>query len=217
MRLERCLAGMVLIGSSMAVQGASITATVTVGANNWAQVNLFTFLTWDEINTQCPAGVCGAASVLNGWDMDGWKWADVNDVNGLFNHYIGSDAFGPDSIGMETISLMDGILADGWEPTADYYWNGFNYIHDILIMGFHANTVPRACCGNAATIEDREVNTAGVPFSHSTYWSNGDGSAVASESIGAWFYRPSEVPIPASTWLFGSAILGLGVVKRKKV
>ncbi len=27
---------------------------------------------------------------------------------------------------------------------------------------------------------------------------------------------PSEVPIPAAAWLFGSALLGLGAMKRKK-
>ena len=30
------------------------------------------------------------------------------------------------------------------------------------------------------------------------------------------FVGPSSVPIPAATWLFGSALLGLGLVKRKR-
>ena len=31
-----------------------------------------------------------------------------------------------------------------------------------------------------------------------------------------WVVRPSEVPVPAAAWLFGSALAGLGVVRRKK-
>ena len=33
---------------------------------------------------------------------------------------------------------------------------------------------------------------------------------------GVAYITPSQVPIPAAAWLFGSALLGLGVVKRKK-
>jgi hypothetical protein len=32
---------------------------------------------------------------------------------------------------------------------------------------------------------------------------------------GLFLVRPSEVPIPAAAWLFGSALLGLGALKRK--
>ena len=34
-------------------------------------------------------------------------------------------------------------------------------------------------------------------------------------AIGVTLSRPSAVPIPAAAWLFGSALIGLGLVRRK--
>ncbi len=64
-------------------------ATVTVDGREWAQVDQFTSsLSWNDINAVCPEGAC--SGILNGFDMTGWKWASVDDVIALFNHYIGS-------------------------------------------------------------------------------------------------------------------------------
>lgn len=69
--------------------------TVFVNGREWYQPDLFTNLTWIEINAVCPtpAGVCDGE--LNGNDMTGWTWASVSDVNDLFNHVIGGAAMGP--------------------------------------------------------------------------------------------------------------------------
>jgi hypothetical protein len=42
------------------------------------------------------------------------------------------------------------------------------------------------------------------------------GDITGLTAIGTWRVRVSEVPIPAAAWLFGSALLGLGAMKRKK-
>ena len=67
--------------------------SIMVDGREWAQVDLFTNLTWDQINAVCPEGVC--AGILNGFDMTGWTWASLDDVNALFNYYIGSENLGP--------------------------------------------------------------------------------------------------------------------------
>ena len=36
------------------------------------------------------------------------------------------------------------------------------------------------------------------------------------DRLGTYIVSPAVVPIPAAAWLFGSALLGLGVVKRRK-
>ena len=72
----------VLIISSAFSQSATavpITDTVIVGDKEWAQVVLFTSLSWNDMNAVCPAGVCGVGT-LNGFDMDGWTWASRADV-----------------------------------------------------------------------------------------------------------------------------------------
>ena len=83
--LKKYLAVLVLLVSSVAAQGTPITDTVTVSGTDWAQVSLFGNLSWVQIITQCPAGICGATSVLNGWDMEAWTFAAQADVDVLFN------------------------------------------------------------------------------------------------------------------------------------
>jgi hypothetical protein len=96
-----------------------ITDTVTVDGREWAQVDLFTNLSWYQISAVCPSGIC--VGVLNGHDMTGWIWASVDDINVLFNHYIGSDEMGPgpdvffykSSVSPWTTAFFN----DGWRPT----------------------------------------------------------------------------------------------------
>jgi hypothetical protein len=74
------------------ITGADI---VTVDGTDWAQVDLFTDLSWNDINTVCPGGVCGAGT-LNGYDMSGWEWASVSDLNSLFNGYLSAQGVSGD-------------------------------------------------------------------------------------------------------------------------
>ncbi len=70
-----------------------ITDTITADGREWAQTDLFAGLSWEDINAVCPAGAC--SGVLNGFDMTGWTWASVEDLNSLLNFYIGFAALGP--------------------------------------------------------------------------------------------------------------------------
>lgn len=94
-----------------------ITDTISVAGGEWAQVDLFADLSWDDIKTVCPAGVC--SGVLNGFDMTGWMWASVEDLNSLFNHYIGFEALGPgpDSYAEgKNSEWAPAFFNDGWRP-----------------------------------------------------------------------------------------------------
>lgn len=75
--------------------GKAITDTVVVDGKEWAQVNLFANLSWQEISTACPDGVCLDGSVLSGNDMTGWVWATPGEIYPLINYFIGSDQVGP--------------------------------------------------------------------------------------------------------------------------
>ena len=68
---------------------------IKVDGKEWLQPALFTNLSWNDINAVCSAdtGVC--SGVLNDYEVTGWTWASVDDVNALFNHYIGRDELGP--------------------------------------------------------------------------------------------------------------------------
>lgn len=89
---------------------------IKVDGKEWLQPALFTNLSWNDINAACPEGLC--AGVLNGIDMNGWTWASVDDVNALFNYYIGSDELGPepDRYSAEESPWAPAFYEDGWRP-----------------------------------------------------------------------------------------------------
>ena len=59
----------------------------------WAQPDLFQGLNWNDVNAVCPDGIC--AGTLQGYDMEGWVWASVDDANTLVNQFNGSVLLGP--------------------------------------------------------------------------------------------------------------------------
>jgi hypothetical protein len=75
-----------------------IGATVTMNGKAWAPMNGFGDLSWDEINAVCPVtngGHCLVGGKLMEYDMTGWTWASVEDVNALINSYSGTAVIGP--------------------------------------------------------------------------------------------------------------------------
>ena len=83
------------------VTGTPITDSVIVDGKEWAQPKLFLGVSWNEINAQCPAGVCSIGSTLHGHDLTGWTWAGPAEVSALVNYYLsnagvsGSDLLDP--------------------------------------------------------------------------------------------------------------------------
>jgi hypothetical protein len=71
----------------MFVLSQPIMVTVSVDGKEWTQTPFPA--SWDQINAVCPppAGVCGSGARLNGYDMSGWTWASIEDVDALFNAY----------------------------------------------------------------------------------------------------------------------------------
>ena len=79
--------------------------------------------------------------------------------------------------------------------------------------------------GEAAIVFDYEDYSNGVGDDDRTIYGYGpdypgDGrhspTSTVTPGLGSFLVRPSVVPIPAAAWLFGSALIGLGLVKRKK-
>ena len=94
---------------------------IAAAGKEWAPIHLFRGLSWNQIDAVCPVtsgGVCDGS--LLGYNMDGWTWADVDEVNTLFNSYIGTAELGPgpDSHLGPTGTFYDAMLADGWVPTS---------------------------------------------------------------------------------------------------
>jgi hypothetical protein len=161
--------------------------TVAVPGREWLQVDLFLNLSWNDIIAVCPVaagGVCTNGGVLNGYNMTGWTWASVDDVNALFNHYIGSEELGPGPDEYET-----GIGNTTWATAFFNDWRGFD------LPGFSVDTTPglvgwvrnlvneveayNPFIGVAVTIDgDDAINTG--------YSGDIEGKG---EYLGGWFYR----------------------------
>jgi hypothetical protein len=148
--------------------------TVTVNGRTWAQPDLFIKATsTEEIEAVCPRGVCEGD--LRGYDLTGWTWASVEDVNALFNYYIGSDALGP---GPSTYSepegspWVDAFFADGWRLTFQPIW------YTYAVVGHYYD-------GEAGIGRD-SASFALVDYA-STAIASGD--VPISVVGGGWFYR----------------------------
>lgn len=156
--------------------------TITVNGRVWAQPDLFTNLSWNQIIAQCPAGVCEEGAVLNGLYTVGWTLASVEDVNALFNHYIGDDVMGPgpDSLTAPYTSAWGGrIFRGGFRPTL-----GPSAIEGVLL-----DVVEPGSDRVRVGVLSNSTNS-GEPDNARTYGSHGKSDAYG--FAGAWFYRPGS-------------------------
>lgn len=153
--------------------------TITVDGKEWAQVDLFTNLSWNQINAVCPKGIC--AGMLNGHDMTGWIWASVEDLNALFNHYVGRDVLGPgpDHYMVDPNSeWAPGFFNDGWRDMDSGPEDEVGGWVRSLARDFDAYTP--SLVNDFTPLDDTFDMIATDPTT---------GVELKGDSIGGWFYR----------------------------
>jgi hypothetical protein len=181
---------------------------VSVEGREWAQPDLFLGLPWADINVVCPGGVCGNGTI-SGYDMAGWRWATVDDMNQLFNFYIGSDVLGPGPdryYGANgDFTASNAFWADGWRTTAVFFGGlTIGSVADIADLNPLAGAVAFIPPGYSGITGDR-MFTQGLP------------ALFSPNETGAWFYRdaaPSAVPLPSSLLLLAAALSGWAGLRR---
>jgi hypothetical protein len=145
---------------------------VRAAGKEWAQVGLFRSLSWNQINAVCPQGNCRDGGVLNGWDMTGWTWASVDDLNAVFNNYLVRPPFeGPSNTSLLNSPWAAAFFDDGWKRTGgSFTWGSVRELlnADVALSAFMQ-------IQDEFTDSVKTNNERGVDFQLST--------------MGAWFYR----------------------------
>ncbi len=190
--------------------------TVTVNGIEWAQPTLFTSLSWQDINSVCDAstaGSCQPGGMLNTWDMAGWVWASVEDVNNLFNFYLQEGGVPPEDqlVGPSSIHEMF-LNHDDTAWALAFFEDGFrSNLNDGL--GPNLEGLTRSSAGPGLVYEAGAAHTLFLSPPYGYYDDVfGTGLAVPDTKVvswvGAFFYRAPSVAVPIPSTLF---LLALGV------
>lgn len=211
-RMIRRVLALVAFAWGGCVSAGPITDTVVVDTVEWAQVDLFLGLAWSDINAECPGGVCGSGT-LNGYDMAGWSWATVDDMNDLFNHYIGFVSLGPGSdtyYGSDRdFTVSAAFLADGWRHAGHFF--GSSVVGPVTAGLVSDSSV------TAPYIGALEFNPVFGPTGDRAGTDDLMRAHSGPEEVGIWFYREeSTVAAPATISLVGSVLFGLWTTRRRK-
>lgn len=196
------IAGFV-VAVSQAVAAGPINDSVIVGSQEWAQVNLFTNVSWNTLNTQCPGGVCSLTSAVNGYDLDGWTWASIDDVQALFNTFTGQAASAPSEY-TQIDSNWGPIFTSVFTPTSTELGSTFVFGLTSTYISFGDVAL--------ALVND---SPAGLDTASTEYITQQENAYV---TLGAWFVRaaPIEVPVPATLALFGLGLASMLMNRRKR-
>jgi len=168
------------------VPSPPITDTVTFNGNVWAQADLFLNTSRDQVNAVCPSPERLCNGFLNGYDVNGWMWASIEDVSGLLS------ALGHPGLSYPPEGVY-GEPSSDWAPA--FFDLGFRHTFDSAGIAYIALTskTDDSCsesppaCGVTAAIVDR-ADTAASDFveflSHPSRWS--------SDTWGVWLYKPES-------------------------
>jgi len=152
---------------------------------------------WLDITetTNCTYAVLLSGGICNGTDLSVWTLASLTDVYEFWNN-AGITVENSETYTVpNTTEIIDLIGLVGTTNTNTSTFYGTN--------GYVSDSVDMATQLYVQDGTSRDYSFVGHP---------------TSPVMGGWLYRTAEVPIPAAVWLFGTGLLGLiGVARRKKV
>ena len=97
--------------------------SLIVGDKEWYKTADTAGYCYQDYVAICPEGICTGS--IGGNDLTGWTWATVDDVNDLFNRYIGSNELNGPS------EYRDYDSGWGWEILQDFGTNGDGWFYTV--------------------------------------------------------------------------------------
>ncbi len=160
-------------------------ASVVVEGKEWLQPREFDHYTWNQVNAVCPVGSCTGVLPGSSVDLTGFTWASVNEVNALFNHYIGTPVLGP---GPAEYNEADSSWAPAFHNDFSLTWLDAGI---RSVSGMTRDSLP----GGEASLGELQLGFFSQKDGASTLraWPKDD----ASYNYGQWFWRPAITPPPA--------------------
>lgn len=199
---------------------ASLSTALTLNGLQWAQLTDTEYLHLPDVYAACgnSGGTC--SGVAGGISLTGWRWATQNEVDTLISDFFGIN-YPPYSVTLETsewfnyfdYTLRDGdyqftigISSDFVEMTDNgLYFSDiksstivamgvYDFIEDYIFTDTERPFIPWIG-------DERDFENALYPYG--VFMVKGD------------YVPPSEIPLPASLFLFAPALLGLMGLRRK--
>lgn len=162
--------------------GVPITDTVTVDGTVWAQPDLFRISTWSAMNRVCPGGPCNG--VLNGYDMTGWHWANVEQVNALFNFFGVEPALkGPDRVDEPDSTWAPALLRAGFRPTEI---NAYGAGQRFGVYGFVSELAPTGSARSGFVWDAEDPLSNDAVSTATTFFASGVPNPES--RLGGWFF-----------------------------
>lgn len=225
----------ILVTVALYLPAAWVNASlVTIDGQEWQQLRAFSTaggVSWDDLATACSTSTGACSGELNGVDLNGWVWAEADDVNAMLNGYLPASALGSSALwtdlgpGPDSATTSVDFWARQWSragfsPNSTHY----DFFGVFPIFSFWAGWL-RDDPGALATVLANFAPYPGVPGASIRTNSSWDpteaqypGDPLAGQffGLGAFLFRPAPaaVPAPGTFALMGLSILALRYSRR---
>lgn len=174
-----------------------------------------TGLEWLDLTVTTDQSYNDVVARINGGDLQGWAYATGTQFDALIGSFGGQPmtcdsglARGNDYCGWS--SENNGVVAQVVSFVGDLY--GRN--ESLGLLGDpYIYSEPDGIFWAYLSDYNRDLSPA---YDRIETYYGFTSKDYSNPWTGSFLVRPSEVPLPAAAWLFGSAVLGLVVVKRKQ-
>jgi hypothetical protein len=212
-RLLGAVCGFILAMIGTAVQATHISVTDAVFGDDsvtkdtdtgleWLDLTISTNRSWDDL-----VGLDGSSEFIFGGDFEGWRYATLAEVQTLLANH-----------GFPYINPNFNEITNQRTENVPFYISFVDLFGETCPIGVVNCTLNLTQTRGwidgptnssvAELVYDHQNNDAGINF-----FNTSGGSYV---STGSFLARVAAVPIPPALWLFGSGLLGLiGIARRK--